>query len=536
MNLVDTSWIPVVDHHGKKLEISLKELFTGGKKYADLSVRPHERVALMRLFICIAQAALDGPEDWCAWEEALDDLPKAADKYLEKWKGSFDLYSKENPFLQVANLAAFYLKKDTPPPASKMDFSMANGVNSTLFDHKGDDDNRRSLSDSRLLISMLSFMNFSTSGTASNASWDKDKITHTGALAAPCVSKMMYHTFLRGKSVFESICSNILTKEVVLQQYGKKNWGKPIWEMFPEKVNDKERNENASQTYLGRLVPLSRYIKIIDNKNIRYCKGIPIPSYVDAQTPFRCPEPSATSTLTFDKKNKPIRGLLGANHSKAIWRQLPGLLVKRNINEIGGALALGNISEEDCFDIIVCAFLYDPDNTASVEDYIDSTIHISSNFNSLTGIALYEKEIHFVEKKEYWLRKAVQEWRKNIDGDWVERARRAKNSSILVRQLTSIATTHYWTAVEKQLPLLMAVVDALGNKNRIEKLREDWRKKVHQIALDSYSVACGKETPRQIRAFVLGLRRLKNFSNYTNQEVGGKEEDVVKNEEMETVK
>jgi CRISPR system Cascade subunit CasA len=58
MNLVTEKWIPVIGIDGKPDHASLMEVFTLGEKYADLSVRPHERVALMRLLICIAQAAL----------------------------------------------------------------------------------------------------------------------------------------------------------------------------------------------------------------------------------------------------------------------------------------------------------------------------------------------------------------------------------------------------------------------------------------------------------------------------------------------
>jgi len=42
-------------------------MFETGHQIQDLAVRPHERIALMRLLICIAQSALDGPEDYDDW-------------------------------------------------------------------------------------------------------------------------------------------------------------------------------------------------------------------------------------------------------------------------------------------------------------------------------------------------------------------------------------------------------------------------------------------------------------------------------------
>ena len=94
MNLVQESWIPVVKTDGKKAEANLRDIFLSGAEYADLAIRPHERVALMRLLICIAQAALKGPENLDHWEKAPELLPKKADEYLTKWPDSF------NPFIR----------------------------------------------------------------------------------------------------------------------------------------------------------------------------------------------------------------------------------------------------------------------------------------------------------------------------------------------------------------------------------------------------------------------------------------------------
>lgn len=60
MNLVTEPWIPVVGIDGGHRLASLEQVFAEGRQFADLAVRPHERIALMRLLICIAQAALDG--------------------------------------------------------------------------------------------------------------------------------------------------------------------------------------------------------------------------------------------------------------------------------------------------------------------------------------------------------------------------------------------------------------------------------------------------------------------------------------------
>ena len=104
MNVAFDPWIPVVTLEGKPKLASLCEVLTQGHLLADLSVRPHERVSLMRLFLCVAHAALDGPKDYDEWREVPARLPDAARKYLEKWRDSFELFHPTKPWLQIASL------------------------------------------------------------------------------------------------------------------------------------------------------------------------------------------------------------------------------------------------------------------------------------------------------------------------------------------------------------------------------------------------------------------------------------------------
>jgi len=102
MNIAFDPWIPVVTLSGKRKQASLCDVLTNGSEFADLAVRPHERVSLMRLFLCVAHAALKGPKDYKEWKEVPARLPGAAQKYLKEWKDSFELFHKKKPWLQVA--------------------------------------------------------------------------------------------------------------------------------------------------------------------------------------------------------------------------------------------------------------------------------------------------------------------------------------------------------------------------------------------------------------------------------------------------
>ena len=86
MNLTTDAWIPAVWGDGRPATVSLREAFERGDELQDLAVRPHERIALMRLLICVAQAALDGPADFDEWETCRPLIARAAVDYLVRWR------------------------------------------------------------------------------------------------------------------------------------------------------------------------------------------------------------------------------------------------------------------------------------------------------------------------------------------------------------------------------------------------------------------------------------------------------------------
>jgi CRISPR system Cascade subunit CasA len=512
MNLVEKAWIPVVTMEGGKTEASLRDIFHSGNGYADLAVRPHERVALMRLLICIAQAALDGPENLSQWDKVPEILPGKAESYLEKWLEYFDLFHPAKPFLQIAELKPFDSeKKKAPPTLCGLDFALATGDKSTLFDHQGSNEERK-FSPGKLAVAFLTFQNFSLCGTGSNANWAGIKFTHTGNLDAPCAGGSMYHTFLCGRHLLETISLNLLTKRTVAIHYGNSGWGVPIWEKFPMHPNDHNAIVNATETYLGRLMPLTRYVKLFDDKRFVWCKGLPYGAYPDG---WKCPEPSASVTLTNGQ-----RVTLKASHSRGIWRKLAALVVKRKADEVGGALALENAPFDKDYFIHVGAMLRTPGKQV-VEDFQESIFHVPAGMNTDIGRAAYEDEVAVAETKAWKLGRAVERWRKEMDPDWNQKLKAAgKEKKVLQERLRSIATNHFWTAVEKNLPLLLAYTASLA-ENDNDKRKKLWRKAIHRSAREAYKLACSRESPRQLRAFAIGLRELEREETQRPEEKEG---------------
>ena len=212
MNVAFDDWIPVVTAAGERRLASLCQVLAEGEQFADLAVRPHERVAVMRLLLCVAHAALDGPKNYDDWYEVPAHLPEAASEYLEQWRDSFELFNTKKPWLQVAGLTAGSSKQKAAKPSigtptSKLSFSYATGNNTTLFDHGGMTELRQ-MADCELALAVLTYQCFSPGGLISQVHWGKTQTTKSSK-DAPCVPASMIHTLLRGGSLAESVHLNL---------------------------------------------------------------------------------------------------------------------------------------------------------------------------------------------------------------------------------------------------------------------------------------------------------------------------------------
>lgn len=513
MNLVTEPWIPVLHRNGKRQLASLHQVFTEGRDYADFAVRPYERIALMRLLTAIAQSALDGPKDIGEWDTALNRLPDSAARYLNGSEDSFELFHAERPFLQLTKLTK-------PPKAgkdndegavssvSKLDVALATGNNTTLFDHGANSFDSRRFPAAALPLMLLTFQCFSPGGLIAQLQWD-GRQTSKSSKHAPCTPRSMLHTFVRRSNVLESVHANLLTKEDVAQHWGTDGWGQPVWEYMPSGWGDSVAIQNATHTYLGRLVPLSRFVQIKrDGTSVLLGNGFDYPSFPDVPA-----EASATVVLT---KKSELRALLSAGE-KAIWRELSALIVRRKQNEIGGPLTLRNVLENVDFDIWVGAFLT---SRASIEDTVESVLHVPGKIQSEIGRGVYDKEVKHAEFVANQLGWAVETWREHEDGGWKGRVEATKAQGKLREKLRAIATKHYWTSAETLRPLLLAHIETLGTTaDAVEQSQVRWRKAVWAAAFDAYRLSCGQDTPRQIRAYALGMRRLTGESNKGKQDV-----------------
>lgn len=524
MNVAFDPWIPVVNRAGERELASLCSVLAEGEKFADLAVRPHERVALMRLFLCVAHAALDGPKDYDEWCEVPKLLPDAAMKYLTVWKDWFELFHKERPWLQVAGLSkglvdnGLGINADDWTPVSKLNFSFATGNNSTLFDHCGMGVDR-TISICETILSMLTFQCFSPGGLISQVYWNG---TQSGKSSkdGPCVPASMIHAFLRGKSLQATIHLNLPNFNDVKFSYSERDFGKPVWEIPPTSLFDSVLIENATTTYIGRLVPMTRLIRLHPSGDrMLLGDGFVYPPFTDGFPP----EPTATVVIRVIGK-KEERTLLPYRPAKAFWRELAAVVVKRGAEGTGGPLSLKAVQDGDGCDLVIAALARDQ---ATIIDTAESIFHIPSRLRSVEGTVIYETEVKNAESIASRLGWAIETYRLEIDGGWEGRLKGAGPSKGALKvKLHSIATSHYWTTVEKNLALLMTHIESIGTDYAITT-RDEWRKMLFATACDSFRTACGQESPRQMRAFAKGWQKMtstKDEPEADTQET--KEEEV----------
>ena len=514
MNIAFDPWIPVVTITGEDHLASLCSVLSEGEKYADLAVRPHERVSLMRLFLCVAHAALHGPEDYAAWCEIPKQLPEVVPEYLETWKDSFELFHVEKPWLQVANLNCMPDAKGKNnellawSSLSKLCFSRASGNRTTLFDHTAHHGEAKpEYSPEAIALNLLTFQNFFVAGgKATSRIWGEFEMKNPpNPKGGPCSGKSILFTFIRAENLAQTIHLNLNTFDDLKLIYGDDDFlGKPLWEMPIRSPDDYIPIQNATKTHIGRLVPQTRMLRINkDLKTVMLGPGFVYPKYQDENNTFY---PDIFSTVILKKEE---RVLLSARPDSSIWRELHCLITlkKNSMESSRGSICLLNMPEDDDCDIVVNALVTDPQKAADIVDTVESVFHIPSRLRTPEGTAAYEEEVKIGEKLAIRLGDAVEVYREQIDGAWKKRLDSAKSKGALKAMLHSTATTHYWTALEKDLPLLMHHITSIGTANALPT-RDIWRKKIFSSACEAYRLACGQETPRQMRAFAKGLEKL----------------------------
>lgn len=483
MNLIGDAWIPVVFQNGQTRSVGLKNLYEQAEAIRDLALAPPHRIAVMRFLICITQAALDGPADKDEWLECKGRIIPESLAYLEKHRGKFDLFG-EQPFLQIRDLAIE--KEEDKPALDKLDFRLSSGNNKTWRDQEAISEGRKHPA-AWCVLQLLTFLNFSTQGRVGQANWKSIKFSQQ-TFAAPCVK--VIHIFPRKQNFLETLQINLLTKTQV-SQMPNSSWGCPVWDSFPENPKDKSLIENTTKTYLGRLVPLTRLIKLSlenNDQDIVQARCIigPLPKNISFEG---VPSFREASTIVVERDGK--HRLLTLSTDKHIWRDLGAVLALKKADQDDGSFVLHNIPnlDADKIDIWVGGLL---PGQADIDDAIEWNLSIPTFLFQDTQITRYKNSVGLAEENAKKLASAVYEYLNEL------KAYTGRDQTSVRRKIANKATMIYWQELDQRYGLLL-------EDRPVDK---DWRRIIRDALSNAYEQSCVHETPRQIQAFVAGQKRL----------------------------
>jgi len=468
-NLITQPWIPVLRMDGSPVLVSLQEAFANGANYRDLDCTPHERVALTRLLVCVMQAALGAPKSAFEWG-AFGDVEQVG-CYLSRADvlAGFEMFGSGRRFLQMGAEVA---GKNTP--IAKLFMHLATGNNPTWQDHAGGED-IRSFPCHTLALALLTFQNFYPSYGA-------------GYLGqGPCSDSNMLHTLLCGNNLLEMVVLNCLSEDYIFDYYPMRGMGRPIWELdaaLPEHI------EIATGSYLGRLVPQHRLLRMTDDgfHFVLNDGAIQYPRFEE----FR--EPSATVTVA-KRNGADARVLLPARLGRGAWRDLSIVAVKREHmkEETRGPLPLQIQFARAEGDISIWTGALITKN-AKILDSVEALFTLPTKMFSNEGYLRYQSGVDFAEKWGTALYYAVTKYCEAM-GD---------SNALRIQS----ARSDFWGLLDQRSVRLFDAVRGDGLEDDFGRGRDPWTEAVKASARIAYEQACPCGNARQIQAFAAGETKL----------------------------
>lgn len=488
LNLCTDPWLPVRLCSGECVRVGLEDFFSRAHEISDLVLVAHEKISIMRLLICIAQRAIDGPEDSDEWELCMDDISSKAIEYLKQWRSAFYLLGEDGAFLQVKGVEA--CKNDNWGDLTKLSLIFAEGNNPTVFDNAAGSSRHVALE--QIAIDLITIQNFAPGGTIGVVSWNGEKTgvkSPDSAPSGPCTSKSAIHLFICGKNMLESLWLNLCSKEDFAPF--RQGMGRPVWEYMPEDMNDEDAIKNATLTYLGRLVPLSRVVKISpDASACLFAKGLAYPVYTEkGELQYF----ESTMTITLNEKNE--RHIVGADLSKAMWRSLPALLHRFSI----AGKTFSRVDENDLpphYSVWVGALVLDQAKIlGTMEDCFE---HLSKRHVGAAADKVQASLMQMADRGINSVYSALSSYHALMNDPFDNK-----------KQVYVMAACLYWSKLTAYKELYVQVLGSFAED--VEKYRqgvEMWASSICKIARDAFTMSVSRSGVRELAAWVRAGHKL----------------------------
>lgn len=489
-NLIDEDWIPIV---GVGL-VSLRRIFSDAS-LKRLGGSPIQKIALMKLFLAIAQRCAT-PQDDQAWEQmGCDGLAKACLAYLDEWHDAFYLYG-ERPFLQMPAVERAEVKA-----YAAINPEIANGNTSVLTQIMTP---KKDVSDAQKALYLLTQMGFAFSGKAVDNSCvlsqgyigktKNGKVKPGGASGPSLGGRGFVHHFYLGENLHSSIYFNLFTKTDIDEQKQYNGFGTPPWEDMPH-GEDCERANELKTSLIGRYIPLCRFC-LLSAKGLHYTEGIMHFGYEESMMDPSC---------ACDVSKKTVRMLM-VNPTERPWRSLSALLsflgqgIQR-CNCLQLQVCCPRVLKSDSFSCWVGGVSVSSNSgeqfVSGSNDYVESTIYLPKSFLMTNAYTVFSQEMSALEKLNTNVYSSVRAYYEEFHLD--------KNQ---IGKFAAGAASMFWELAEKKVQHL---IDACAcDFDALPSLRKEYSK----AALQAYDTACPANTARQIDAYI---QHKPSFYKYINQ-------------------
>jgi len=536
-NLVEEPWLPVTlaenfpdgKSRGPLPRVSLREAFEHGEKIVDLRCYAHERIALMRLLICIAQRALNGPEDEDDWKKCNDRFSPEAVAYLDQHKDCFNLFGDGPRFLQAHG-------SGKPREMAVFRLALVDKDGSVLFDAHVQPG--ATLKPADLAVALVTFQSFAAGGKSGGSEPSPaGRKTKAGKIkdepqsgeAALCREGGALHALICGTNLNETLHWNLLCRSQITTPVTWQKTAMPVWEYKKSKLGDLPESD-IKTSYLGRLAPLGRAVWLReDRKSAEIANGLRYGVFaaskdqktkrIKPSTGIREPTASIEPVKREPEKCRLVSASAGDGVPKAAWRELHSIALLRHSAKRGGPMALEHLHTMNVQEAALwCGALVG--YRAKVGDVIESVFRLPVQFledadstvvddprNQPGPNQTYRQGVGFAERWAGKLQWAVQVYHESLKDSFKQNADRGK-------KVKNQAAMRYWTALEQQAePVLLH--DVALNSDKYLSVGDNWManspwgREVWKATHDAYELSCPHGTPRQLRAYAAGLVALR---------------------------
>lgn len=456
--------------------VGLWELFEL-REPVHLGGNPLYKFLSFRLLLAIVQNVVRPSCEEELEDLSIEEMKRRVYEYLHSHETCFEFYSDEKPFLQIPGLTS---KK--PIKVCGLIPGVSSG-NTTVLN---DGNIARELSTPEKVYVLLQQVMYAFSGKKADSSivLGSGVKKSKSAPASPAVGYL--HCFVLGRDLMHTLLLNLLTEEDLSEIPAlSEGFGIAPWEAMPSAENDSVA-ETLKKTYLGRLIPMTRFCRI-DDQLMHMTEGVTFPNLLT----------SAFADLSIPISISQKGGKVEAKGTFARTERQPW----RQIDAIFGFM--DKSSSFQCKQLSVCL---DRDSCegrrlgvwcvgmqltsqageqylSGKDGFVESEILLESDIEESRFYAIYCSELRRLDK----LAKTLSLCIKNYFADMGNKA--AGDAS------SKLGVSRFWTNIGILAPELMRVCQENTDSN-LSVLR----KKVAGVAVEVYKQICHPGNSRQILA------------------------------------